>query len=101
TYAEPPPLTMSLTLWPRAKALFDEAQAYAPEERAAFLDAACTEDGVPNDELRREVERLLAYDAGADVYFDTLGHALRGPGLGEAPVLLPESVGPWLVLREI
>ena len=92
---------MSLTLWPRAKALFDEAQAYAPEERAAFLDAACTEDGVPNDELRREVERLLAYDAGADVYFDTLGHALRGPGLGEAPVLLPESVGPWLVLREI
>jgi len=93
---------MSLTLWPRAKALFEEAQDRAPEERAAFLDAACTEDGVPNDALRREVERLLGYDDGADAYFDTLGHALRGPGLGEDdPMPFPETVGPWRVLREV
>lgn len=43
---------MQLTHRSRVKTLFDEAQAYAPEQRAAF--------------------------PGADAYFDSLGHALRG-----------------------
>ncbi len=86
---------MSLDHWPRVKALFEEAQQCAPDERAAWLDAACAGDRA----LRAEVERLLASDDGADAYFDTLGHAIHGE---EAPGLsLPETVGPWRVTREL
>ena len=62
----------SLAHWSRVKALFEEAQACPPAARAAFLDAACTDDGRPNAALRHEVERLLAFDAGADDFFDAL-----------------------------
>ena len=41
--------------WPRVRDLFHRALACSPEERAAFLQAACDDD----DELRAEVESLL------------------------------------------
>ena len=47
----------------RVQALFDHAVELAPQERAAFLDAACPQDPT----LRAEVEALLAYDAGPDL----------------------------------
>lgn len=69
---------MPLHRWPRVKALFDEAQQRPPTARGAFLDAACDDDA-----LRREVERLLAFDAGAGAFFDTLAHGFR-PTDGDA-----------------
>jgi serine/threonine protein kinase/Tol biopolymer transport system component len=46
--------------WPRVKALFQAAIERPAEERDAFLAAATSDD----DALRREVESLLASDAG-------------------------------------
>ncbi len=48
--------------WRQIEGLFHEAADLAPGERAAFLDRACTGD----QELRREVESLLALDAPQD-----------------------------------
>src|SRR5215207_7340029 len=45
--------------WGRAKALFQAAIERPPAERAAFVAAQAGDD----DELRREVEALLASDA--------------------------------------
>ena len=44
----------------RLERLFRAALLHPPEERADFLDAACNDD-----DLRREVESLLAADADA------------------------------------
>ena len=46
---------------------FDRAVSLPPQERAAFLARACG----ANDDLRREVERLLAADARVGSTFDT------------------------------
>jgi serine/threonine protein kinase/tetratricopeptide (TPR) repeat protein len=63
------------------EALFDRASALPPEERAAFLDAACRGD--PG--LRAEVESLLAYDR----------PGLLADGLLKSPLLRqPENVPP-------
>jgi serine/threonine protein kinase len=44
--------------WARVKEIFGAVQEKADPERAGYLDTLCGADGV----LRREVERLLAYD---------------------------------------
>jgi len=51
--------------WRRIEELFNRAVAVPPEQRAAFLDAACGDD----QDLRAEVESLLAHDAQADKDF--------------------------------
>jgi Tol biopolymer transport system component len=56
--------------WERIQNLFLKALDLRPEERASFLDAACTDDV----ELRCEVESLLAHD-GAD---EQIANALEG-----------------------
>jgi serine/threonine-protein kinase len=50
----------------QAEEMFNAALAFAPERRAAFLDAACASDR----ELRAEVESLLAAHAQVDHYID-------------------------------
>ena len=47
--------------WQRIEEVFARAVAAPPEQRAALLDAACGDD----EELRAEVETLLAHDARA------------------------------------
>jgi serine/threonine protein kinase len=54
--------------WRRAKALFQSALEYAPENRAAFLATAAEDD----EELRREVESLLRADAAGVSALDRL-----------------------------
>src|SRR5262245_46501774 len=49
---------MTAERWQQVKELFHAASERAGMERATFLDGACAED----DELRREVESLLAMD---------------------------------------
>jgi predicted Ser/Thr protein kinase len=85
------------------QALFDQALDLPPEERSAFLDAACADDAA----LRAEVESLLACDAGPQ---DDRESRLQCPLLRPwqdwslldepaAGAVLPESVGRYRVLR--
>ena len=74
--------------WTRIKSLFEEAAALAPDERGAFLDAACGADA----ELRQSVEAMLAQDAESDDVLDSLA------GSPEPP---PERVGPWRLVEPI
>ena len=86
---------MTSERWLRVKALFEEASDRPPAERAAFLAGATDGDGG----LCAEVERLLAADAEADAYFDTLGLAVAG-GDGEERARV-ESVGPYRLLDAV
>ncbi len=62
--------------WLEVKAIFEQAIALAPEERASFLDRACGID----QELRREVEALLAAPA---VPTSSIGNLLGLPNRTE------------------
>jgi WD40 repeat protein/predicted Ser/Thr protein kinase len=90
------------------QALFDRAVELPPEERAAFLDAACGGDAA----VRAEVESLLAYDDGrnSDAGEERLlkSPVVRGTSLpptdGEvAPAAsgagLPQRIGHYRILR--
>ncbi|HLT48115.1 MAG TPA: serine/threonine-protein kinase [Rubricoccaceae bacterium] len=92
----------------RLERLFRAARMHPPDERAAFLDAACADDPA----LRAEVEALLAADADAEAdgflarpATGLLGDAARAAGdggPGEAPdPLLDRLVGPYRVLRPL
>jgi serine/threonine protein kinase len=62
--------------------LFDQAASLPPEERAAFLDAACR----GNVALRAELESLLAYDRQATLADNLLkSPVVRGPENAPAP----------------
>src|SRR5271157_3336460 len=74
----------------RIQSVFDQAVALPPEQRAAFLDAACAND----PSLRAEVESLLACDAGFPTGTNVEGllksplvrsSEPRLPGLAESP----------------
>ncbi len=54
--------------WRKVKAIFDSAVEVAPDNRSAFLNDACADDG----ELRREVETLLASSDEAESFMETL-----------------------------
>ncbi len=58
--------------WERVKELFEQAAELPEAERAAFLLRACPDD----EEIRREVERLLGFGNVAEAFVD------RTPGLG-------------------
>ncbi|MBI3424994.1 MAG: PDZ domain-containing protein [Acidobacteria bacterium] len=70
-------------------ALYHAAQAQPPQARAAFLLEACADD----DELRREVESLLAADAAAGDFIDE-------PALAAAAELLAATASPALVATD-
>ncbi|MEM8598676.1 MAG: serine/threonine-protein kinase [Bacteroidota bacterium] len=84
--------------WQLLEQLLDEAAAFPSAERAAYLDAAC-----PDDEIRAEVESLLAAEEEADGYFADLGGALHGDALAEGgamqaaltETLVGTQIGRW------
>ncbi len=86
---------MTAETWPRVKALFEEALSQPPPPRVAFLRA------IGDGALRAEVERLLALDAEADAYFDTLARDVCGAPDGAAGLPPPERAGPWRLLGGI
>jgi len=53
--------------WRQTEQLYHAALERPPEERASFLDEACAGD----EELRREVESLLAFDERAEQFIET------------------------------
>jgi serine/threonine protein kinase/Tfp pilus assembly protein PilF len=90
---------MSANAPDRIEHLFRAARRRPPEERAAFLDAACADDPV----LRRELDSLLCADQDADAegfldeplggWISQLGNTGKGSGL------TGRSIGPYMLLR--
>ncbi|HEV2800477.1 MAG TPA: protein kinase [Pyrinomonadaceae bacterium] len=58
---------MEAEKWQEVERLYHEASELTPPERADFLARACAGD----DNLRREVESLLAYETRADKFIET------------------------------
>jgi len=53
--------------WQQIRDIFDGAIEHAPDERSRFLDEVCAND----EEVRREVESLLASLDGAESFLET------------------------------
>jgi serine/threonine-protein kinase len=89
--------------WHQVSRLLDEALPLAPEERAAYLDAACAGDAA----LRAEVEQLLGYGARTDGFLEEPAANFAAPLLaepdGEEDAPMPERglIGPYRLVREI
>jgi serine/threonine-protein kinase len=81
--------------WQEVKAVLEEALEREEMERTAFLDAACQGD----DEMRREVESLLASDAEIGDFIETPIFRIHR----EEPEPLAEGqrLGAYRVVREI
>src|SRR5271170_1522249 len=76
---------MSGGRWRRVEELFHSAADLAPAERSAFLARACAGD----DELRRQVEALLAQDGAKDNVFEV--------AVANAATLKGQQIGPYVV----
>jgi tetratricopeptide (TPR) repeat protein len=81
-----------------------EALELPPDQRAAWLDRACAGD----DDLRRNVESLIAADARAGAFLET--PALAADGAAETVAAIAQgvagladgaSVGPYRIVREL
>jgi len=94
----------SPTRWGTIERLYHSALARSVNERAAFLAEACA----GNEQLRREVESLLAQDASADAVLtrgavvaaaglvsDVGGSVLIGRRLGAYQILAPSAPAAW------
>lgn len=57
---------METEQWKRFKAIFQTAAELDPRERPAYLDQACRDDPA----LRKEVEKLLASEAGLGKFLE-------------------------------
>jgi len=84
--------------WQNQKDVFLAALARPPELRGAFLDAACGGD----DELRRDVESLLAaHDAAGSFLSSPIGLDTEGAEDAGAPDAVPQRIGPYRILDTI
>jgi eukaryotic-like serine/threonine-protein kinase len=76
--------------WPKIKEIVGAALERDPDERSAFLDQACAQDG----ELRAEVESLLAAHADADGLSESPWASTVADAGGESKV-----VGPYRLIQ--
>src|SRR5262245_32154476 len=84
---------------PLEAVFFEALEKATPQERAAYLDAACAGDA----DLRRRVEKMLAAQAQADSFLEQPApgaaetvdeHPVReGPGTSIGPYKLVEPIG--------
>ncbi len=85
--------------WQEIEALFQQAAELTAPQRRPFLDRACNGD----DELRRQVESLLAADGAADGFLEQPAlEALDAPPTdGAETASAGRSVGPYKLLRQL
>ena len=92
---------MSDPRWQRIEEVFHRAADLAPAQRAEFLSTACTGD----DELRREVESLLANDDSGDNLVEAAVSkavdTLPDEQAASANDLIGKHIGPYLVTELI
>jgi non-specific serine/threonine protein kinase/serine/threonine-protein kinase len=90
--------TAAADRWSRVKALFGDALERPPQERAAFLDAECADDGA----LRAEVAALLAsHDTEDDFLARSALDAAADAMPDESTAFAGRRVGSYRLLREI
>jgi serine/threonine-protein kinase len=82
--------------WEQVEDLFHEALLKPPQERAAFVAAACGE----NESLRLEVEAMLAADDSEGGVLDR-SLADLDVGVDAAPIADGQIVGHWRILSEL
>src|SRR5262245_42514365 len=75
--------------WPRVKELFHSALEREPDERAAFLRAACRDDVA----LQVEVERLLHAHAQSGAFIEQSPFAMVGRVIGRYKIERPLGSG--------
>jgi eukaryotic-like serine/threonine-protein kinase len=81
--------------WQQIKVILDEALEQEQPERAGFIATACQGD----EELRREVESLVASEAEIGDFIETPVFRIR---LDEVePLAVGERIGAWQIVREI
>ena len=85
---------MNPQLWKRAEELFCAALERSPEERRAFVEAACGRD----TELRRLVETLLSKDEQAGGFLEPAASRVAGDAHGAHGSLVGRSVGPYRIV---
>ncbi len=78
--------------WRRIEELYNAAQEREPEERGAFLAGACRGD----DELKREIERLLAKDSGGKILDSPVAQLLAS-----RPLSPGDKLGPYEIVSRI
>ena len=87
---------MDARRWRQIEAAFEQATALPPEERAAWLLSEHADD----EDLRREVEEMLAADAGDSSIGQSVQQAVEDTvEVDDEPV--PERIGIYRVLGEI
>src|SRR5262245_47088901 len=80
--------------WDQINRLYDAALEVAEVERSAFLEQKCNGD----EELRHEVESLLAYDKQAQQFIDRPALQLAAEKLSnEPPSLVGRKLGPYQI----
>jgi len=82
--------------WQQIEKILQAALDRQPDERAAFLDEACVGD----DELRREVEALLAREASAEHFIETAAMNVVARGLAESD-LSGQKISHYQILKPI
>src|SRR5262245_52629695 len=84
--------------WQRVDTIYHEALTYDPDQRDAYLDQACHED----NDLRREVDSLLQFDAKVDGFIETPAIEVAAKALAEESnnkdSLQTKDVGPYHLL---
>ena len=93
---------MLIERWRRIESLFNEVLEKSSEERASFLDRACSSDQA----LRREIESLLANEDLARSFLESDGlesdaSASHRPTPPRDPVPAGERIGPYTVLEPL
>src|SRR5438270_568712 len=86
---------MLIERWRHVESLFNEALEKASEERAKFLDEACSDDHA----LRREIESLLAHEDLARSFLESDGSGAPPAAALRDPVPSGERIGPYTVME--
>src|SRR5580693_3582801 len=86
---------MEAERWERVAGIYQEVSERLPDERNAFLAEACRGD----EELRREVESLLAQDIGCHGVLERTARLGLLSDAGERP--LPTTIGRYRILSRV
>ena len=82
--------------WQKIDEIFHAALRHKPDERKAFIDEACQGD----EELRREIESLVAYQTKADQFMEAPAMDVVAKDLADErrEALIGKNIGPYKIL---
>ena len=82
--------------WQKVDEIFHAALQHKPDERKAFIEEACQGD----EELRREIDSLLAEERGADQFIEQPAMEVVAKDLADdqREALIGKNIGPYKIL---